>query len=270
MTRSLARSLLALLAALAELPGAGCSATEPEPRQDAWVSLRESGVTVEYMAVDSSIGPRLLQWAVDGRRAVEVFFGRAVEGPFTVRVYPDRATMEPEWRAVFEAPGMVFQCWMVANATASLVLVLAPRAWAAEACGHDGTDPVHIQRILAHEIVHVLHRNLNPDPRLSALYPSWWLVEGLATVASGQFDTGMRAEAVDALRASPPAQLERIWTSDAAYALSGSLVDYLDSTLGRALLVALMRTRDEPAILELIAQDEAALLERWRAHVLGR
>jgi hypothetical protein len=237
---------------------------------DTWLESSESGATVEYRALDAALAPSLLRWTVAGRQVVESYFNQTLATPFTVRVYADRASMEPEWRSVFNAPNMVFQCWMIANASASVVLVLSPRAWSAEACGHSASDSLYVQRILTHEIVHVLHRNVNPDPNLTALFPSWWLVEGLATVASGQFNAGMRAAAANALRDSPPLQLESIWTGAAPYEMSGSLVDYLDATRGRAVLVALMEARDEVNILALLDQDESILLQRWREYVLGQ
>jgi hypothetical protein len=110
---------------------------------------------------------------------------------------------------------------------------------------------------------------LNPEPGLPALFP-WWLVEGLATLASGQFNAGMRATAVGMLSDSPPAQLEDIWTGAAPYEMSGSLVDFLDITHGRAMLVALMQVRDEAGILALLDQDESTVLRKWREHVLGQ
>jgi hypothetical protein len=260
---ALRRLALASMVCLA----AACSTTEPEP-QSVWSVIAEGGITVEYQTVDQAIAPLILRWAIAGRQNDQSYFGEMLAAPFIVRLYPDRATMESEWRAIFNAPGMVFQCWMIANANASQVLLLSSRAWRTQACGHDPADTVHTRRIIAHEIVHVLHRNVNPQPELPGMYPSWWLVEGLATVGSGQFDAGMRTAAAAALQNGLPAQLENIWTGNFAYELSASLVDYLDATFGREMLTALMRATNEAGILTMLARNEATLLAQWRQYVI--
>ena len=77
---------------------------------------------------------------------------------------------------------------MVASGVASKLDMLSPLQWAKESCEHDYADKLKTQQIIAHELVHVFHGQLNVSPDFSDVTNLDWFVEGLATYASGQLD----------------------------------------------------------------------------------
>jgi hypothetical protein len=248
----------------------GCSsATDPAPsvNHDGWDTMQQAGISVEFEPADSSWASTLLADAQLGRTQANAFFNADTLHNFVVRVYPSRSVMEPEWRLVFNAPNMQFQCWMIANANAERVLTLSPRVWGSQACGHSSVDAQYVRRIMTHEIVHVLHRRLNTDPALRNLAGSSWLVEGLAVLASGQFDASMAAFARQGLQAAPPTLLSGLLDTNYGYAFAGSIVDYIDRRYGRGIVVSLLRAADSNAIFAILQTTPAALLSDWRANV---
>ena len=130
---------------------------------------------------------------------VERYFGTPFPHPFTLTILPDRATFDasfpPEWGLAKT------ECWMVATGVADGVRLLSPRVWKEEACEHDAADELHVERLLAHELVHVYHGQRNPSPDFVDVTGIDWFVEGLATFASGQLEDEQLLSAREAPRA---------------------------------------------------------------------
>jgi hypothetical protein len=249
--------------------GLGCG-TDDDPGgagPSEWLTLTGTGITLEYRQADESLAQQSLSQGESGRVLAETFLATAMGPTVRMRLFPTRAALESEW-GTYLGPGFVFQCWMIAGFTESMVLMLSPQRWVTESCGHPA-DPAYVARVVAHELIHVLHRRVNGSNGLTG-QPSWWFVEGLATLGSRQYEEqGMAAVAQNLLAGGAPPQLELLLQGDAGYALSASLVAYIDTTWGRSTLVALLSARSEAELLTTLGVSEAELLSQWEAWVTG-
>lgn len=202
---------------------------------------------------------------------IQVFFGSSYTRSVTVRVFPDRAALTAYWRSAWGVPDLKTECWQVASGTASLLAILSPRVWRTEACDHDPADSGATRLLIAHELVHVFHAWRNPRPEFDGMDEISWLVEGMATYASGQLD---RIHAKDALMAvesgAGPDRLATAWSGKYRYGVAGSLVKYLDVTYGRGMLVDLLSVTSQKELLGKVGVSEEVLLNNWRAWVLAR
>ena len=245
----------------------GCgsaTSTGPQPA-DEWLTVRDAGVTIEYAAADAQWAAQLLSDAKAGRALITQFFSLDTLADIRVQVYPDRSTMEPAWRTIFNAPNMKFQCWMIANASRQLVVMLSPRVWAAQTCGHSATDARYVARMVTHELVHMLHRRVLSDASVNGFGGNWWWIEGLAVYASGQFDAGMAAHARQGLSQSPPASLATMMETNFGYAFAGSVVAYIDRTRGRSPMIALTFAPTADALFSMLGVSSGELFEAWHS-----
>lgn len=220
--------------------------------------------------VDPSQRAAIAGWVADGRARAEAFFGAPFVGPFRVTVAADRTTLTARWRILFRAPTFDSECWMVGAGVASELSLLAPSRWRDQACDHDPDDPDEPGLLVAHELVHVYQsqRNATLETGGESIDAIGWFVEGLAVYASGQLARGHLAPASEAIaRGFAPIRLATAWSGKYRYAVSGSLVAYIDHAFGRALLVRLLTVTSQGDLLAALGLDEATLLERWRAFV---
>ncbi len=245
-----------------------CSLDLDPTDTDGWQSTGNAKLTVEYQTIDADLASTLLRYASTGSATVENALSLFIAQPFSVRIYPDRTSMETAWTARFGTPQQGFQCWMIANADANGVVMLSPRAFAANSCGHNAQDTVETRAILAHEVTHLIHRRINTSNRLGFDGTSWFY-EGLAVFASGQLNAGSRIQARTALQSAPPAQLARILDTDAGYSLAGSLVEFIAQQYGMPKVRDLMYVLTQAEILATLNTSEAALLAAWRNRVLS-
>lgn len=245
-----------------------CACAAPEPHPPSPTPPREM-FRLSWQPIDAALAPELEGLLRQAVGTIEAFFGAPFPRPFTVVVHPDRASFDasfpPEWGL-----GRT-ECWMVASGVADGVQLLSPRAWKAEACEHDAEDRAHVERLLAHELVHVYHGQHNPSPDFVDVTGLDWFVEGLATLASGQLEDPSLLSARTALeRGQGPASLARAWTGPARYGVSGSLVAFVEQELGRARLTGLLGATSEDELLDALGLDEEELLARWRVWALVR
>jgi hypothetical protein len=237
--------LLGLLAACAAPPS-------PSP-EDAFFTVHAERVAQAH---------ELDQDLAAGRATVEAFFGEPFRGPVEVLVCADRATFDatfpPEWGV-----GQT-ECWMVASGIGGRLALIAPSAWATQACEHDASDADHVRGLLAHELTHCFHGERNPHPDFDGVNGIDWFVEGLATLVSGQLGrehAGVAARAVAA--GTAPTQLRDAWTGKDRYGVSGSLVDYVDVRWGRPMLRQLLSATSEAELLAALGTSESELLSGW-------
>jgi hypothetical protein len=182
-----------------------------------------------------------------------------------MRVYPDRASLTEYWRSAWSQPALVPECWMIASATRSIAVALSPRVWAQSACGHNASDASYVRRIISHEIVHVLHGQLNPLPEVNSVASLKWLTEGLAFYAAGQLDDAGRAQLRALIAAGyAPTSLESILTGQGGYGAAASIMAYIDRRFGRATVRSLTRAGSTAEALTMLGVSEAALLQGWR------
>lgn len=200
------------------------------------------------------------------RPAVEAALGVPLRTPVQVTLAATRAefdaTFPPEWGV----PGT--ECWMVAWGVADRMAVLAPGAWATQACEHDAADAGHVQRLLAHELVHVLHGQHNGHPDFTGLDDIGWFVEGLGVLASGQLDAEHAGRARQALaEGRGPRDLAGAWSGPYRYATCGSLVRFWSGRAGPDGLARGLSATGNAELLAATGLDEPAFLDAWAAWV---
>jgi len=228
--------------------------------------VARAGLVIEYTDADSAGVPDLIAMLSAGRAAVQAFFGAPFAGRFTVRVFPDRASLTAHWAAAWGVPDLRTECWMVASGVAGELALLSPRVWKSEACEHEPADTASTRRVLWHELVHVYHGQHNPRPTFDGMDDLGWFAEGLAVVASGQLDAEHRGDARQAIAAGQsPARLATAWSGRWRYGVSGSLVEYVDRTWGRGVVTAMLADTTQSGLLARLGVTEEELLSRWRA-----
>jgi hypothetical protein len=232
-----------------------------------WITVEEDGFALAVTELDRGLIPVVSQWTSTGRSEVQAFFGRPYLSPYTVRVFPDRASLAGYWRDVWRAPGLDQGCATVAAARRHEVTLLSPAAWA-EGCGK-APETGRVRAVLTHELVHVLHEQSNPDLGQIA-YAMPWFVEGLAVYVSGQ----LRREYENAVRdlvasGYAPTRLAEIWEETLRYGIAGSVVQHIDRMIGRSALASLLEAAVEADVVAATGQGEAELLAGWRASVLA-
>lgn len=252
----------------AAMLSAACTASQAPTQSPSgeWLTLFNEHTTVEYQRADTAAATQALAYTTAARAQLESYFGATFPAKITVHLYSSRASFDDMWRSIGVSP----QCWMIARGGREFVGELSPRLWQTDSCGHDGGNTTHVQQIMTHEMVHVLHAHLNASPDINGVQDVKWFNEGVAWLAAGQFDASERARIVTMLRSGfAPARIAELWvlpTPD--YSLGASLTAYIDATYGRPATRALLAARTTTEILAMLGVSETELLNQWRAAAL--
>lgn len=261
LPRCLAAALL--VTGLITLPAAAAAQPLPASLTLEDHALAGSRWHLRYAAADSSAALELVPLLAGARRDVESFFGAPFPGPVTITVVPDRATFTAIVNAAWGMSETA--CWMVASGVADFVVAISPGAWKDQACEHDPTDTRHVAEVLTHELVHAYHGQQNPTRDFTGMDPMGWFIEGVAVLAAGQLDRTRMARPEEAVRAGAvPASLEAAWSGRYRYGVSGSLVQFVDSRVGRGRLRELLAATDQEAVLRAMRLTEGDLLRAWQ------
>ncbi len=157
---------------------------------------------------------------------------------------------------------------MVASGVATRLDILSPARWDDEACEHHSGDTADIRRVITHELVHVYHAQRNVSPDFSSITGIDWFVEGLASYAAGQHDSARAASVRRAvMEGSVPTSLSRFWTGPLRYALSASVVAWIDQKYGRVRLRQLLPLNSLDQLLRSLDTTESDLLRMWNTYV---
>jgi hypothetical protein len=239
----------------------GAGATE-------WITRTADGLVVQTTEADASIADNLLARTVNARRADAEFLGLTFPRTVTLVFYPDRPTFEAFWRD--SVPGFQPQCWMIGRTIGSRIDILSPRTWPTQSCGHAGND-FEVDQVIAHELVHALHAQVNAQPDVNIAADTKWFNEGVAVFVSGQLDVASRARVADSVRAGyTPARLAAVLQHADGYALAGSMVAYVDATRGRATTRRMLSLTTTAAMTaEIGLATESEFVAAWRQWVLS-
>ncbi len=233
-----------------------------------WTNKDCAGYRLYYTKTDSSFAPTLENWIGDARTAVFQFFHRPFKNEFNVYVFPDRKSLDHEWAQDWKIDGFKSECWMVASGVARRFDLLSPLAWDREACDHRSNDSTAIRQIILHELVHVFHGQQNPRPGFDDMEAMAWLVEGLATWASGQLTEGKLKQVRESLAAGNiPASTGELWKGSLRYQQAGSLIRYIDRRYGREKLFSLLKATNTQEALQELNITESALMEAWQKNL---
>lgn len=234
-----------------------------------WVKTEIPGATLFTTAADAEWLTTFEDNIAEGRKTVITFFGQDFLQSFQVHVFPHRANLDAQWQKDWGAPDFHSECWMVASGVAHRLDLLSPAVWPTEACEHSAINQLEMQRLITHEMVHVYHGQRNPVPDFTGLDDLGWLIEGIATYASGQL-TDARVASVKKLveEGNAPASLSKFWSGKDRYGLAGSLVAMVDARIGRKALLELMKETKQRDILARVGLSETQLIEEWRKSIL--
>ncbi len=217
---------------------------------------------------DEYLRPALQQYVDEGSKQVEAFFHNPYPREYKVEVVPSRAAFDKIFKDRWGVEHT--ESWAVAAGVSDGLFILSPRVWKTEASEHDPNDQGHIRRIVAHELTHVYHGQINPSKDFDGMDDMAWLIEGVATYVSGQMDEEHKGQDVEAVKAGKaPSKLADAWTGRYRYAVSGSIVRFIDQKYGRKKLVQILSLTKQDAVLEHLNTTEKELLDEWAKSCSG-
>lgn len=235
-----------------------------------WKNWKTENFSVNYTAVDEATFRKYARWTTAAIKKAEVFFSEKFKSEFSVYVHPDRNSLDAQWQKDWQMPTFKSECWMVASGVGAKLDLLSPRTWKDQACDHNPSDTVATQQVIVHEVVHVFHGQHNASPDFSTVDGIDWLVEGLATYASGQLTAERLSQIKNGLREGTlPTVLDKFWTGNWKYGLSGSMVMYLDKTYGREKLKSLLPLPTKTEVLKTLQLSEEKLVSDWKKYIEG-
>lgn len=227
--------------------------TEPASDAEEWYSRPSVNFSVHYTGRDSSLVPGLGSAAAGAVLDVGSFFSHSFASRFDIFLFPDRQSLDRQWRRAWGNSTFRSECWMVAGGVADRLDILSPRVWKTESCEHEPADSLEFRQLLTHELVHVFHGQHNPRPTFDGLDSLSWFIEGVATYASGQLDPRRLAETRSLVReGKAPVSLGAFWTGRARYGMAGSMVFFIDQTYGRPVLYRLLAFKEQAGMLDLL------------------
>lgn len=246
----------------------GLLALQGNGQQTKWELAEGPGYSLSYTRLDHQDIEEYQSYFISGKKAVEAFFSGEFKTDFQITVHPTRASLDSTWQQDWGMPDFKSQCWMVASGVARKMDIIAPKRWDSLACEHRYADTVKTQRLITHELVHVFHGQYNVSPDFSDVSGIDWFVEGLATYASGQCDTTRISEVKQALLSgNTPKMLNKFWTGNLRYGLSGTVVMYLDTTYGRRKLSGLLQFNKLEDLLNALETTEPEILKEWVSYI---
>jgi hypothetical protein len=178
--------------------------------------------------------------------------------------------LDKQWQKDWNMPDFKSACWMVASGVATKLDAISPARWDTEACEHSYSNKLKTQQLITHELFHVYHGQFNKSPDFGDVENIDWLVEGLATYASGQCDKERMDEVKKALAENKiPSSLNKFWSGSLKYGLSGSVVMFIDQRFGRTKLMGLLRFNKKAEVLSALQITEEKLLVDWKIYIVN-
>lgn len=235
-----------------------------------WLKKDCKSFTLNYTTKDTPLIDEYQKLIVTGLKNVERFFDDHYKNKFDVFIYPDRKSLDSTWRNDWKIPGFKSECWMVASGVSKKIDILSPKIWDAESCEHKYDQKEQTQQLITHELVHVFHGQLNVSADFNDVKNIDWFIEGLATYASGQCDSSRVMEVIKVIKNETiPESIDQFWTGKLKYALSGTMVMYIDKKYGRSKIKDLLRFNEEQGILQTLGITEIKLLSGWKEYMLS-
>ena len=233
-----------------------------------WQKLSYKRFDFYYTQNDKQSTKEYSQLISTGIQTVENFFNAPFQKKFDVFIHPDRKSLDSTWSKDWNEPDFKSECWMVASGVAKRIDIISPKQWDTESCEHHYKEKMQTQRLITHELFHVFHGQLNTSNDFSNVENIDWFVEGLATYASGQLDSAKIEEVIKSINdKTVPSTLDKFWTGNAKYPLSGSVVMFIDKKYGRQKLKELLPYNKKEEILKALDTGEKNLLSEWKIYM---
>jgi hypothetical protein len=233
-----------------------------------WTKKKHPGYSLFFTSTDEMNTPQYQKLVDNGIASVKSFFDGSYTQEFDIYIHSSRHSLDSTWQKEWKMPEFKSECWMVASGVSTRLDMISPKLWDSQACEHVYSETIHTQQLITHELVHVYHGQLNVSPDFSNTEGIDWFVEGLATYASGQCDSTRIEEVKKAITENKiPESLDNFWTGKIRYALSGSVVMFIDKKFGRAKLKELLPVNNKQAILSILKTTESELLNGWKIYI---
>jgi len=246
-----------------------CSCANTASDSIKWRVLAGKNYSVHYTTADNNRVSYVDSVLRSGINNTAEFFHQPFPNKFDVYIFPDRTLLDKQWQKDWDDSGFHSECWMIASGVAHRLDLLSPNAWTKQACDHNANDADEIRKVTWHELTHVYQGQYNPDHTFNYIEKLDWLVEGVATYASGQLDE-KRLQKIKQLviENKTPATLDNFWKGQEKYGLSGSMVAFIDKKYGRNKLFELLKQTNKEAALKLLDISETQLIDDWRKSFL--
>jgi len=229
-----------------------------------WIKLTREDYTIFYTRKDQKSIVEYDRFFQKGVNEVTDFFKTPFKDPFSIYVHPTRESLDSTWQKDWAVANFKSKCWMVASGVSEKMDIISPKAWDSLSCEHKYTDTLKTYRLIKHELVHVFHGQRNKSPNFDVVMDIDWLVEGLATYASGQCDKERINEVKKMiLKQQYPKNLKEFWRGNVKYGLSGTMMMYIDGKYGRTKLLSLLAYNDLTSVLHELQISEEELIKEW-------
>ncbi|MBV6480055.1 MAG: hypothetical protein HGGPFJEG_02869 [Ignavibacteria bacterium] len=233
--------------------------------EDKWIVEKQNGYSLYYTTLDKQDIVEYKAYFVAGKKTVEDFFQNSFKNDFSIYIHPSRSSLDSAWQKDWNMPDFKSQCWMVASGVSNKLDIISPKKWDSLACEHSYSDSIKTLRLITHELVHVYHGQQNKSPDFSDVTGIDWFVEGLAVYASGQCDSVRISEVKKAISENRiPETLDKFWTGNLKYGLSGTVVLYLDKKFGREQIISLLNFNNIEELLNTLNTTEFEIMNGWR------
>lgn len=232
-----------------------------------WQTEKFNQFDLLYTAADVSFKNEYATMISSGIDSVEKFTGHSFSRRFQVYVHPDRKSLDTQWQKDWGVDDFKSECWMVASGISGKIDLLAPRVWKDQACEHSFADKLKTRQVIAHELFHVYHAQVNPGNDFNNVAGLDWLVEGFATYASGQLDTARIQGLKESINQKLPTSLDAFWTGKLKYGLAGSTVLFIDKKFGRPVLLNLLTLTTKAEVLQKLGVTEEEFILHWKEFV---
>ncbi len=246
------------------------SQTENTSLPSKWYLYETASYNLYFTKTDSSDIIDYLAYFDNANETIKNFFGKSFLTKYDVYIHPNRSSIDLQWSADWNMPGFKSECWMVGSGVADQFDLLSVKAWNSEACEHDPTDVLEIQKLITHESVHVYHGQINLNHFFENMQDMSWFIEGVAIYAAGQLDEERLSDVKKIVSEDRyPRKLAGAWEGNYRYGICGSLVSYIDSKYGREKLTQLLEARSNEEILTSLNTTEADLFTGWAEYILN-
>lgn len=236
--------------------------------QDKWIIEKQNGYFLYYTTSDKQNIIEYKTYFEDGKKAIENFFQNSFKHDFNIYIHTSRASLDRAWQKDWNMPDFKSQCWMVASGISDKFDIISPKMWDNLACEHIYSDTTKTQNLITHELIHVFHGQQNKSPDFNDITGIDWFVEGLATYASGQCDSIRILDVKKALLDNKiPESLNKFWTGNLRYGLSGTVVMYLDNKYGREKLTSLLEYNTLSEVLNSLETNEFEIIDGWKRYI---
>jgi hypothetical protein len=235
-----------------------------------YLVLQQDGMALEYVSEDQAFVAASLAGLLKGAALLTDYFGLQGRFPSVRTIFvPDRGEFDrcvaEVLRVEIEVPSHPAR---IALPQGTSLVLLSPRAYET---GRYRYTPEGLDRLIGHELAHIVEEHLSPN--IEAL-PRWWS-EGLAMHLSGDWvdELSHVVKETAAGRVPALAAMEDGAVADASvrlcYQWGWSVVRYIESARGRTAIRRVVERCADGDVVGTLGEDPVALERAWREWLVG-